>query len=175
MPERVIADYWLPILQAYHTRQTALPLYLGLGESRFLSLLEAIDFPTTLLPEDIESGLALRLELMEMRISELDELEALLIDYLSPDALFGKQMVRVLASACLGSQHLWHDLGMPERPRLTALFGDYFPQLRSLNVNNMRWKRFLYRQLCERGGDYVCRSPSCEECPSYNECFDVKE
>lgn len=122
---------------------------------------------------EVEEKLRLRLELMNMRIGELEELEKLLVESLEPSIAFGNEMVTVLASACLGSQHLWRDLGMPERPRLTALFRDYFPLLHAKNVNNMRWKRFMYRQLCENGGDYVCRSPSCEECASYSECFDI--
>ncbi|WP_280806688.1 nitrogen fixation protein NifQ [Vibrio mytili] len=34
--------------------------------------------------------------------------------------------------------------------------------------------RFLYRQLYESRGDYVWRSPSCETCSSYRECFQTE-
>ena len=171
--DNVIQDYWQPILESYQTGKTALPLYMGLNQNGYDALLLAMGLESVTLSLEVESKLQLRLELLNMRIGELEELEKLLVESLNPDVTFGSEMVTALASACLGSQHLWRDLGMPERPRLTALFRDYFPLLHAKNVNNMRWKRFLYRQLCENGGDYVCRSPSCEECASYSECFDL--
>ncbi|MFM8444786.1 MAG: nitrogen fixation protein NifQ, partial [Methylococcus sp.] len=33
------------------------------------------------------------------------------------------------------------------------------------------WKKFLYKQLCEAEGIYVCRAPSCGECVDYADCF----
>ncbi|NIY90678.1 nitrogen fixation protein NifQ [Vibrio diazotrophicus] len=171
--DNVIHDYWQPIVESYQRGETALPLFMGLNPREFDSLMVSIGYQCPQLSQEVESKLQLRLELLNIRISELEELERLLVESLNPDVTFGCEMVTVLASACLGSQHLWRDLGMPERPRLTALFRDYFPSLHAKNVNNMRWKRFLYRQLCENGGDYVCRSPSCEECVSYSECFDL--
>ncbi|MGY2574774.1 nitrogen fixation protein NifQ [Vibrio sp. C8] len=173
MIDNVIQQYWQPIVESYRRGDTALPLYMGLNQNGYNALLLAMGLESVTLPLEVEEKLQLRLELMNIRIGELEELERLLVESLNPDVTFGSEMVTVLASACLGSQHLWRDLGMPERPRLTDLFRDYFPLLHAKNVNNMRWKRFLYRQLCENGGDYVCRSPSCEECASYSECFDV--
>jgi len=46
-----------------------------------------------------------------------------------------------------------------------------FPGLSTLNDRDMKWKKFLYKQLCERTGVYVCRSPSCEVCVDYAKCF----
>ena len=173
MIDNVIQEYWQPIVESYRRGETALPLYMGLNQNGYDALLLAMGLESVTLPLEVESKLQLRLELMNMRIGELEELERLLVESLNSDVVLGSEMVTVLASACLGSQHLWRDLGMPERPRLTALFHDYFPSLHASNSKNMRWKRFLYRQLCENGGDYVCRSPSCEECASYSECFDI--
>lgn len=99
---------------------------------------------------------------MALRTEEYDQLRQLLSQNLDNSHPFAEEMAIVISSGCTGSQHLWHDLGLPERALLTQLFSDYFPNLSAKNVNNMRWKRFLYRQLCENGGDYVCRSPSCE-------------
>ncbi len=175
MSQSVIQDYWQPIVQSYCAGNSALPLNLGLSEEAFTSILKAVDLELPILKPEVAANAQLRFELLNMRVSELEELESLLKKSLNTDLLYGEEMVRVLASACLGSQHLWHDLGMPERPRLTSLFGDYFPKLRAKNVHNMRWKRFLYRQLCENGGDYICRSPSCEQCSSYAECFNLEE
>ncbi len=173
MIDNVIQEYWQPIVESYRRGETALPLYMGLNQNGYDALLLAMGLESVTLPLEVEAKLQLRLELLNMRIGELEELERLLVESLNSDVVLGSEMVTVLASACLGSQHLWRDLGMPERPRLTALFHDYFPSLHASNSKNMRWKRFLYRQLCENGGDYVCRSPSCEECTSYSECFDI--
>jgi nitrogen fixation protein NifQ len=46
-----------------------------------------------------------------------------------------------------------------------------FPTLAAKNVHNMKWKKFLYKQLCATEGVYVCRSPSCEVCADYDACF----
>jgi len=76
-----------------------------------------------------------------------------------------------LAAACLGGDHLWRDLGLESRESLKALLLHNFPSLAERNVKNMRWKKFLYKQLCEQDGGYVCRAPSCEQCPSHHDCF----
>ncbi|WP_366930755.1 nitrogen fixation protein NifQ [Marinospirillum sp.] len=39
------------------------------------------------------------------------------------------------------------------------------------NHLDMKWKKFLYRQLCMDSGITYCRSPSCEACSDYAECF----
>jgi nitrogen fixation protein NifQ len=171
MTDVVLSTYWQPIISSYLAGRTALPLHLGLTEAEYQIIAEAAGF-SDIFPIK-HASLTLRSELMQMREDELSELSQLLNEYRNPQAKFSLQMVTVMASACLGGQHLWRDLGMPERPRLTALFGHYFPALHQQNVHHMRWKRFLYRQLCERGGDYICRAPSCGECSSYGECFEV--
>ncbi|MDW6003963.1 nitrogen fixation protein NifQ [Vibrio mangrovi] len=171
MTQDAITAYWQPIVSGYLSGHTALPLSLGLTEAEYQVIAEACGM-VDMFPADLQS-LQLRGELLRLRRDEMNELSRLLHDYLQPQTQFGVQMITVLSCACMGGQHLWRDLAMPERPRLTDLFGYYFPALRQLNVNNMRWKRFLYRQLCERGGDYVCRAPSCGECSSYGECFEV--
>ncbi len=46
-----------------------------------------------------------------------------------------------------------------------------FPDLVARNSKDMKWKKFLYKQLCEAEGLYVCRAPSCEVCKDYQQCF----
>ncbi len=174
MSKHLATDYWLPIIENYAAGNSALPLKLGLSDPDFHHLLGELGIENPPIEPEVESNLQLRHELLNMRQPEFNELKALLLDSLNTEVPFGEEMAHTLACACMGSQHLWHDLGMPERPRLTALFGDYFPPLRAKNFNNMRWKRFLYRQLCENGGDFICRSPSCEQCSSYSECFNLE-
>jgi nitrogen fixation protein NifQ len=39
----------------------------------------------------------------------------------------------------------------------------------------MKWKKFLYKQLCEEEGLYVCRAPSCQVCVDYERCYGSEE
>ncbi len=167
--------FWRPIVNQFLTGATVLPPFLGLEETAYFSLLEALNICDV--PEQHQlPGRQLRRELMVMRKAEFDQVYLLLEQYINDNKLSvleneAQLACQLISCGCLGSAHLWHDLGFPERPRLTEFFTFYFPELTALNSNNMRWKRFLYKQLCENGGDYVCRSPSCETCSSYHECF----
>ncbi|MDD4932281.1 MAG: nitrogen fixation protein NifQ [Methylacidiphilaceae bacterium] len=76
-----------------------------------------------------------------------------------------------VATACLADDHLWQDLGLPDRKALTRLLERYFRPLREQNVGDMRWKKFFYKQLCERAGFQACKAPSCRECSDYATCF----
>jgi nitrogen fixation protein NifQ len=84
-------------------------------------------------------------------------------------------MAEIVAAGCMASDHLWHDLGLWSRPDLTALMRRNFPGLAARNLRDMKWKRFLYKQLCEAEGIYTCRSPSCEVCSDYRACFGPEE
>ncbi len=80
-------------------------------------------------------------------------------------------MASVVAAGSMGGNHLWEDLGLRRRPELTELMRRNFPSLAARNVRDMKWKRFLYKQLCEAEGIHACRAPSCEECADYHVCF----
>lgn len=86
----------------------------------------------------------------------------------SPSELW---VASIVATACLGSDHLWQDLGLWCRDDLSKLMQLNFPALAQKNSHNMKWKKFLYKQLCIAEGVYVCRSPSCEVCADYEDCF----
>lgn len=77
----------------------------------------------------------------------------------------------ILARRALCPRHLWEDLGLPNRAALTALIARHFPRLVALNAQNMRWKKFFYRQICSDTGFSLCLSPSCDECEERTECF----
>lgn len=166
--------FWRPIVEQYLKGASALPCYLGLTQAEYhnlITMLGIADIPTAhSLP-----GYQIRSELMNMRNDECQQLYDLLCDHISlrsqTIADEAEIMAQVITAGCMSGSHLWHDLGLPERPVLSQLFGYYFPTLKQLNHMNMRWKRFLYKQLCETGGDYVCRAPSCDTCTSYSECF----
>ena len=80
-------------------------------------------------------------------------------------------LAQIVSAACLGKDHLWQDLGLPSREVLSQLMRDNFPALTAKNVHDMKWKKFLYKQLCEQEGIRTCRAPSCEYCTDYLNCF----
>ncbi|NVK18830.1 MAG: nitrogen fixation protein NifQ [Methylocystaceae bacterium] len=84
-------------------------------------------------------------------------------------------IAEIVSSACMGQNHLWQDLGLQNRTELTALMENNFPKMAKRNVHNMKWKKFIYRELCQTEGIYVCRSPSCDVCVDYDECFGPEE
>ncbi|RQW62121.1 nitrogen fixation protein NifQ [Vibrio viridaestus] len=165
------SSFWIPILTSYLAGGTCLPPYLGLSQYQFEELCSTFQIKQPDNYDHVTDQRLLLAELSGLRLSEQKDLSSLLFEHLNKNRLFAEEMAHVLTLACMGTQHLWKDIGMPQRPLLTQLFGYFFPQLREMNDKNMRWKRFLYRQLCSSGGDYVCRSPSCETCTSFSECF----
>ncbi len=84
-------------------------------------------------------------------------------------------MATIVATGCMAHDHLWQDLGLWSREDLTALMMRNFPTLAGQNTRNMKWKKFLYKQLCNAEGIYVCRAPSCEVCADYQACFGPEE
>lgn len=111
---------------------------------------------------------------MRTRSDEVNDLMALLLDHADWSA--GRKsdvhhMAWLLASASLGDQHLWQDLGLPSRDALTLLIGHWFPALVVLNAENMKWKKFFYRQLCLKEDILICKSPSCADCSDSVICF----
>jgi nitrogen fixation protein NifQ len=105
-----------------------------------------------------------------------EELLAILLSHVPKDRGRGKRyasvwLARTLAarSACPG--HLWVAMGLTERPQLSAAIRRHLPSLAVANHNNMRWKRFLFKQLCDRNGGVMCKAPNCGECSDYALCF----
>jgi nitrogen fixation protein NifQ len=80
-------------------------------------------------------------------------------------------LAHIVAYSCCGRNHLWQDLGLANRRELSTLMTMAFPALAALNVNDMKWKKFIYRHYCEREGIYVCPAPSCSDCADYAKCF----
>ncbi len=105
------------------------------------------------------------------QLPEHDELHALLMRYRAQMNASELDLVQILVVACAGANHLWQDLGLYNRGELSELMRINFPKLAALNTGNMKWKKFLYKRLCEEEGIYVCRSPSCKACKDYDDCF----
>lgn len=80
-------------------------------------------------------------------------------------------LATIIARRSLAPNHLWQDMGFANRDELSATLGRYFPELVRRNASDMKWKKFIYRQLCERDGVLVCKSPNCETCSDFAVCF----
>lgn len=108
------------------------------------------------------------------RDDEVDDVRALLLDFAEPTAgtpAAIAAMAETVAVACLGDDHLWQDLQLPARSELSALMAHWFPRLAARNDRDMKWKKFLYKQLCERAEIQVCKAPSCAVCSDHTLCF----
>lgn len=148
----------------------ALPTGLGLAADEFARLLLR-HFP--------DSGPLLELDESRwptgQRQEERGELVDLMLEHRAGIDPSEAWMAAIVAAACMASDHLWQDLGLWNRGDLTRLMESNFPALAARNVHNMKWKKFLYKQLCQREGVYVCRAPSCQVCADYPVCFGPEE
>jgi len=158
---------WLAkILASWLTGRSVLPDYLGLEPVQFSLMLKS-SFPYTFVPVRAPSGIVLDYA----RMLEKEDLTQLL-QYFRNDAKQETEwIISLIVSACLGSDHLWQDLGLWNRSELSALLSYNFPALAERNTKDMKWKKFLYKQLCEAEGLYLCRAPSCEVCIDRPVCF----
>lgn len=112
------------------------------------------------------------------REDEVDDIAALLREH--ADAGAGSEatlawLAETVAVGCLGDDHLWQDLQLPSRAALSALFAHWFPRLAARNDRDMKWKKFLYKQLCEREALFICKAPSCAVCSDHALCFGPEE
>lgn len=108
------------------------------------------------------------------RADEAVDLVALLLEHADPAAGTPGDLEAVaerVAMACLGDNHLWQDLQLASRAELSALMRRWFPALVAKNAGDMKWKKFFYRQLCERADILICKSPSCGVCTDHALCF----
>ncbi len=103
---------------------------------------------------------------------EVADIVALLLEHASHPGVLAGHLAQAIAVASMGPNHLWEDLGLASREQLNALMSEHFSTLKALNHKNMRWKKFLYRTLCERADILICKSPHCEQCEDLPKCFE---
>lgn len=142
-------------------RVGAIPLIRGLGPASFAML-----GSLCLEGEALDNGPA-----GEPRFDEFEELFELLLDYAAPLDQMSIWLAAAIATAAQRDNHLWQDMGLPSRRELNAILRQRFPALAALNVGDMKWKKFFYRQLCQRAGVPICKSPSCGDCVDHAQCF----
>jgi len=118
-----------------------------------------------------------RMDRPEPRADEIDDVASLLFEAAregrGDDA--ARWLAHIVAVACLGADHLWQDLHLRSRADLSRLLQDWFPALAARNTGNMKWKKFFYKQLCERADLRICKSPSCDVCSDHAVCFGPEE
>lgn len=116
---------------------------------------------------------ALAMQRRQQRGDEVDDVRELLLAHADPHepADTTRAVAELIALACLGDNHLWQDLQLASRADLSALIEWHFPRLAARNHAQMKWKKFLYKQLCEREEVFICKSPSCAVCTDHALCF----
>jgi nitrogen fixation protein NifQ len=162
---------WLACMMAsWCVGQGVLPDLLGLELEQF-NVLKTYFFPGCSIPEQAPSGNTLDFN----RMLEKDDLVKLLKQFSKADNSETDWIIGIIVAGCLGSDHLWQDLGLWSRSQLSAMLHYNFPMLAKKNDQDMKWKKFLYKQLCVEEGLYLCRAPSCEVCIDYPKCFGPEE
>ena len=106
---------------------------------------------------------------------EVELIRNILLAHLVPGNETGRWFAAMIARRALEPNHLWEDLGLRNRSELTRLMGRHFASLAARNDKNMRWKRFIYRLMCENDGFVMCGTPVCTNCADYNSCFGAEE
>ena len=142
----------------------ALPPGLGLKEADFSALL-ARHFP------GVELHLRCAGHITDPRALERDDVLSLLLEHRAGNDPSEQWMAQIVTAACMANDHLWQDLGLWSRDYLSRLMTQNFPALAAKNIHDMKWKKFIYKQLCEKEGINACRAPSCEYCTDYLKCF----
>jgi nitrogen fixation protein NifQ len=127
----------------------SLPPGLGLAEKEFSELLSR-HFP------GVELVMRNADALDDPRTLERDDVLGLLLEHRAHRYMSEQWMAEIVTTACMANDHL-------------------FPALAAKNVHDMKWKKFLYKQLCEQEGINACRAPSCEYCTDYLKCFGPEE
>jgi nitrogen fixation protein NifQ len=107
--------------------------------------------------------------------SEFIDMVGLLLEHRSFDAEYNVWVAHAIASGCMGCDHLYHDMGLPDRRTLSGLLERYFTSLYQKNIYNMKWKKFFYKQLCDRAEVIMCPARNCQSCVDYKNCFSSGE
>ena len=149
------------------------PLTAGLGLSpECLAALVGRFFPHA---PALLAGLSVHTHDEEPVALEEPDLRALLLDHRSRGLIEEEWLAHIVARRSLAANHLWQDLGLTGRADLSGLMRRHFGPLAAANGDDMKWKKFFYRELCRREGIVVCKSPRCEDCVDSIVCFGAED
>ena len=147
---------------------------MGLTRNKFFALLEYY-FPGVSVAIFPDRGNEADADCVALPSDEFDDLLTLLLEHRSDTANHTEWLAYAIASGCMGGNHLYQDMGLANRQALAALLEHHFNALYLKNVGNMKWKKFFYKQLCERAEIKMCPAPSCSVCVDYRNCFGAEE
>jgi len=143
-------------------------LHLGLARDALGALL-ARHFASTLSPHRFPEQIA-ETEHRDF----VDSMRALLLRFeVSPATVDADAhcLATIIASACLRPDHLWRDLGLDGRDDVTAILTRHYPLLVARNVDGLRWKKFLARELAFDEGREPGPAPGCPGCEDFGFCY----
>ncbi|QGZ57825.1 nitrogen fixation protein NifQ [Paraburkholderia acidiphila] len=80
-------------------------------------------------------------------------------------------LAAIIAHACLRPDHLWRDLGLRGRDDVTRMLERFFPEAVARNVEGLRWKKLLARELALASGATPGPAPGCPGCEDFGFCF----
>lgn len=163
-----LADLVARMLASQVSGMGDMPERLGLSRIQFADLLQQLYGL-----DDSSSFDHYGSELDQSRSPEHEDLRNLFLEHSGPDVTqkIAEWVADILLAGCMGGDHLWQDMGFWSRKDLSAIIRFAFAPLADKNTQDMKWKKFFYKQLCVREGVYACRAPSCQVCVDYANCF----
>jgi len=161
-------EFLAHLLAGWTLGDGVLPADLGLGPVRFAALMTR-HFPGLRWNPAVGAAGGPVLQL------EFSDLERFIGAHADAAVAGAHDVAVILATGCMGAEHLWQDLGLPSRRELSQLIAVNFPALAQANNRDMKWKKFLYRELCQREGIFVCAAPTCDACSDFKLCFGPEE
>ncbi|CCM80314.1 Nitrogen fixation protein NifQ, molybdenum ion binding [Rhizobium mesoamericanum STM3625] len=144
-------------------------------EATGLSRADLHDILTRLFPERLAPTFSLEKVSDPALGPEEELLRGMLLAHARADDITSARFAKIIARRALRNDHLWQDLGLSNQAELSRLLATHFPKLASGNTQKMRWKKYLYRKLCEAEGFSLCTAPSCRECNDLKDCFGAEE
>jgi nitrogen fixation protein NifQ len=148
-----------------------LPAALGLGEAEFGAVLNSLfpEFDSSLLQRHKRRPQSPppehNPELLQLLLSHLPATAA------AADPPLSLWLAKCIAARAAHPGHLWTAMGFFRRPELTAAIRRHLPSLAAANNRGMRWKRYLFKQICDQNGGTLCAAPNCDLCSDYPLCF----
>jgi nitrogen fixation protein NifQ len=161
----VVACLFSLALQEMDERPMTLDVPLGLPRDRLLALVLAHVPHPYLLRVASAASIYCRLDEEEQQVLDL------LLAHAADQGVQTQALCAMIARRSMQANHLWQDLGLRDRSELNRLLRDLVPTLHARNTQDMKWKKFFYRSLCELEGFTLCTAPSCRECCDFDRCF----
>lgn len=159
------------IAVAVDDRDTPLAVSLGLSAESLAALIGRY-FPQAF---SLLIGLAVSADGSHAKSIEEPDLRALLLDNRSQGSLEEEWLAHIIARRSLRPNFLWQDLGLTGRADVNILMMRHFQPLAERNVQDMKWKKFFYREMCRAEGLDNCKSPICSQCADHAACFGAEE